>query len=168
MAVPTMAAFTERSGDLAFIYWGGTSTSGTLLGQVLDFSYTTQKGKKESYRLGDSTRYVNYNSIASDWKLTLAEDETFKDVGKIFGQARPTGGWTGGETFQLQTTDAAVTITVCHYKKVTPSASTLAFTETLSTSYVEGVTHAVKANESTNWELSGTSATVAGAMTAGI
>ena len=56
MAAPTLAAFTERSGDLAFIYWGGTSTSGTLLGQVLDFSYTTTKGKKESYRLGDSAR----------------------------------------------------------------------------------------------------------------
>ena len=43
MPAPTLATFTERSGDLAFIYWGGTSTSGTLLGQVLDFSYTTNK-----------------------------------------------------------------------------------------------------------------------------
>ena len=41
MAIPTLGTFTERGGDLAFIYWGGTSTSGTLLGQVLDFSYTT-------------------------------------------------------------------------------------------------------------------------------
>ena len=95
MAAPTLAAFTERAGDLAFIYWGGTSTSGTLLGQVLDFSYTTTKGKTETYRLGDSARYTNYNSVASDWKLTLAEDETFKDVGVIFGKARPTSGWTG-------------------------------------------------------------------------
>lgn len=168
MAAPTLGTFTEREGDLAFVYWGGTSTSGTLLGQVLDFSYTTTKGKKESYRLGDSTRYTNYNSVATDWKMTLAEDETFKDVGKIFGQARPTSGWTGGESFQLQTTDAAVTVTICHYKKLAPSASTLAFTETLSTSQVEAVTRPLTANESTQWEFTGTSATVAGVMAAGI
>ena len=168
MAVPTLGTFTERSGDLAFIYWGGTSTSGTLLGQVLDFSYTTTKGKTETYRLGDSARYTNYNSVATDWKLTLAEDETFKDVGVIFGKARPTSGWTGGETFSLATTDAAVTITLVHYKKVAPSASTLAFTETLATSYVEATTRPLTANESTQWEFSGTAATVTGSMTAGI
>jgi hypothetical protein len=168
MAAPTLATFTEREGDLAFIYWGGTSTSGTLLGQVLDFSYTTTKGKKEAYRLGDSSRYTNYNSVATDWKLTLAEDETFKDVGVIFGKTRPTSGWTGGETFSLATTDAAVTITICHYKKLAPASSTLAFTETLSTSYVEATTRPLTANESTQWEFSGTSAAVSGAMTAGV
>ena len=168
MAAPTLGTFTERAGDLAFIYWGGTSTSGTLLGQVLDFSYTTTKGKTETYRLGDSARYTNYNSVASDWKLTLAEDETFKDVGVIFGKARPTSGWTGGETFSLATTDASVTVTICHYKKVAPSTSTLAFTETLTTSTVDAVTRPLTANESTQWEFSGTSANVSGAMTAAI
>ena len=168
MAAPTLGTFTERAGDLAFIYWGGTSTSGTLLGQVLDFSYTTTKGKTETYRLGDSTRYTNYNSVASDWKLTLAEDETFKDVGVIFGKARPTSGWTGGETFSLATSDASVTITICHYKKLTPTASTLAFTETLATSQVEAVTRPLTANEMTQWEFSGVAATITGAMTAAI
>lgn len=168
MAVPTLGTFTERAGDLAFVYWGGTSTSGTLLGQVLDFSYTTTKGKAESQRLGDPVRYVNYNSVATEWKMTIAEDETFKDVGAIFTKARPTSGWTGGETFQMQTTDAAIVITLVHYKKVTPSASTLAFTETLTTSQVEAVTRPLTANENTQWEFSGTSATVVGAMTAGI
>lgn len=168
MPAPTLAAFTERSGDLAFIYWGGTSTSGTLLGQVLDFSYTTTKGKTETYRLGDGARYTNYNSVASDWKLTLAEDETFKDVGAIFGKARPTSGWTGGETFSLTTSDAAVTVTICHYKKVATSASTLAFTETLTTSQVEAVTRPLTANENTQWEFSGVAATVAGVLAAGV
>ena len=168
MAIPTLGTFTERAGDLAFIYWGGTSTSGTLLGQVLDFSYTTTKGKTETYRLGDSARYTNYNSVASDWKLTLAEDETFKDVGKIFGQARPTSGWTGGETFSLATKDAAVKSSICHYKKPTPTASTWAFTETLATSQVEAVTRPLTANETTQWEFSGVSATITGAMTAAI
>ena len=168
MAVPTLASFTERAGDLAFIYWGGTSTSGTLLGQVLDFSYTTTKGKTETYRLGDGARYTNYNSVASDWKLTLAEDETFKDVGVIFGKARPTSGWTGGETFSLATTDASVTVTICHYKKVAPSTSTLAFTETLTTTQVEAVTRPLTANEMTQWEFSGVAATITGAMTAAI
>lgn len=168
MAAPTMTAFTQRAGDLAFIYWGGTSTSGTLLGQVLDFSYTTTKGKKEAYRLGDSSRYTSYNSVASDWKLTLAEDETFKDVGAIFGKARPTSGWTGGETFSLATTDAATTVTIVHYKKLTPSASTLAFTETLTTTHVEAVTRPLAANEDTQWEFSGTSATITGTPAAGV
>ena len=168
MAAPTLGTFTERAGDLAFIYWGGTSTSGTLLGQVLDFSYTTTKGKTETYRLGDGARYTNYNSVASDWKLTLAEDETFKDVGVIFGKARPTSGWTGGETFSLATSDASVTITICHYKKLTPTASTLAFTETLATSQVEAVTRPLTANEMTQWEFSGVAATITGAMTAAI
>ena len=168
MAAPTLGTFTERAGDLAFIYWGGTSTSGTLLGQVLDFSYTTTKGKTETYRLGDGARYTNYNSVASDWKLTLAEDETFKDVGVIFGKARPTSGWTGGETFSLATSDASVTITICHYKKLTPTASTLAFTETLATSQVEAVTRLLTANEMTQWEFSGVAATITGAMTAAI
>ena len=65
MAIPTLGTFTERGGDLAFIYWGGTSTSGTLLGQVLDFSYTTTKDKKETYRLGDSAKYTNYTAVAT-------------------------------------------------------------------------------------------------------
>lgn len=168
MAAPTLGTFTERAGDLAFIYWGGTSTSGTLLGQVLDFSYTTTKGKTEASRLGDPARYTNYNSVASDWKLTLAEDETFKDVGVIFCKARPTSGWTGGETFSLATSDASVTITICHYKKLTPTASTLAFTETLATSQVEAVTRPLTANEMTQWEFSGVAATITGAMTAAI
>lgn len=168
MAIPTLAAFTERGGDLAFIYWGGTSTSGTLLGQVLDFSYTTTKDKKETYRLGDSAKYTNYTAVATEWKLTMAEDETFKDVGVIFGKARPTSGWTGGETFSLTTADAAVTVTIVHYKKVATSASTLAFTETLATSYVDAVTRPLTANESTQWEFSGTAATVVGSMTAAI
>jgi hypothetical protein len=135
---------------------------------VLDFSYTTTKESKKSYRLGDAAVYTNYTAVATEWKLTLAEDETFKDVGVIFGKARPTSGWTGGETFSLTTSDAAVTVTICHYKKVATSASTLAFTETLTTSTVDAVTRPLTANESTQWEFSGTSANVSGAMTAAI
>ena len=138
------------------------------MGQVLDFSYTTTKDKKETYRLGDSAKYTSYTAIATEWKLTLAEDETFKDVGVLFGKARPTSGWTGGETFSLTTADAAVTLTICHYKKLAPASSTIAFTETLATSYVDAVTRPLTANENTQWEFSGSSATVVGSMTAAI
>ena len=86
----------------------------------------------------------------------------------LFGKALPTSGWTGGETFSLTTADAAVTLTICHYKKLAPASSTIAFTETLATSYVDAVTRPLTANENTQWEFSGSSATVVGSMTAAI
>ena len=49
------------------------------------------------------------------------------------------------------------------------AAPTLAaFTETLTTTQVEAVTRPLTANETTQWEFSGTAATVTGVMTAAI
>lgn len=163
MARTALPTYNDRDASLALVFWGGTTATGTMLGQVQSFNWTSEKETRDTYRVGDSSRHRVYSAINCDWTMTLYEDD---DASEIFlawgGDAKPTaGGWLGTEDVTLTTTDASTTVTIANYDGEATS-STLLWTETLATTYVESVERNLEANSENLWNFAGSAATIIG------
>jgi len=156
MATKTaMSAFTDRSAELTLLFWGGTTATGTLLGQVSAFNWATSLESRENYRIGDSTKYRQYTSEDVTWGLTLYEDSDIEEIAKIMGSSKPTaGGWVGTESIDLDVTNSTVSVTLANYNGEA-TTSTLLWVETLTACMVDSITRNVSANEVNSWEFSG-------------
>jgi len=156
MATKTaMNTFADRSAELTLLFWGGTTATGTLLGQVSAFNWATALDSRENYRIGDSTKYRNYTSEDVTWGLTLYEDADIEEIAKVMGSTKPTaGGWVGTESIDLDVTNSTVSLTLANYDGET-TAATLLWVETLTSAMVDSITRNVSANEVNSWEFSG-------------
>lgn len=158
-SLPTMV---ERSAELTYVFWNGTTATGTLLGQVESFNWTNSLETRDSYRIGDSSRHRTYTASNVDWDLSIYEDTDIQEVGLILGSTMPTAtGWTNGTSITLSTAQSGVTVTVASYSSETAATANLLWTETLSTAKVESVNPSRSGNEVNMWSFSGTALTVA-------
>lgn len=157
-ALPT---FNDRSAELTYVFWGGTTATGTLLGQVETFNWTNALESRDSYRIGASTRYTAYTSSNVDWDLTIFEDDDISEIGLILGSAKPTaGGWTAGTSIALSLSQSGTTVTIASYDSEVAASATLLWQETLSVVKVESVNPQRSANEINKWSFSGRADTV--------
>lgn len=129
-ALPT---FDVQSSWQTVIYWGGTSTTGTLLGQVNSVEYSGEIQTTEHNRVGDSTTYYSYTTVNYNWSMEIFADGDISEVALILeNESPPTNGtWAGTEDIELRTDTATTTITLYNYDAEATSA-TLESTETLS------------------------------------
>lgn len=164
MARDALPTYDKRAAELTLVYWAATAshitTSGTLLGQVQSFQWTDSLTNRESFRVGDSARYRVYTGETVDWSLVLYEDNDIAEIAKIFGSSKPTaGGWTASTSIEMDTTNSAVTVVVASFNGE-GTGSTLLWTESLTTVYLEQVQRSVNANEQNLWNFSGTAAEI--------
>lgn len=165
-ALPTMQ---ERSAELTYVFWNGTTATGTLLGQVESFNWTNSLENRDSYRIGDSSRHRSYTASNVDWDMTIYEDDDLQEVALVLGTVKPTaGGYTAGTSISLSTAQSGVTVTVASYDVETAASAVLLWTETLSTAKVESVNPTRSGNEMNMWAFSGTALTVALAPASGM
>jgi hypothetical protein len=158
-ALPT---FNDRAAELTYVFWGGTTATGTLLGQVETFNWTNALEARDTYRIGSSTRYSVYTASNVDWDMTIFEDDDISEVGLIMGSTKPTaGGWTAGTSISLSLSAAGVTVTVASYDSEVAASAVLLWTETLTVAKVESVNPQRSANELNKWAFSGRAETVA-------
>lgn len=158
-ALPT---FNDRSAELTYVFWGGTTATGTLLGQVETFNWTNALDSRDSYRIGDSARYSTYTASNVDWDMTLYEDDDISEIGLVLGSTKPTaGGWTNGTSISMSIGQTAQTVTVACYDSETAASATLLWTEVLSGVKVESVNPQRSASEINKWSFSGRGTTVA-------
>lgn len=161
MTRATMPAFQERAANLALLYWGGTTATGTLLGQVENFSWTDSINSNTTQRIGDSVEYETFTAKNVTWELSLYEDADIQEVAKLLGTTIPTaGGWLGSESITLSLTQSGVTVTVANYSLET-TAGALLWTETLSVVKVKEVSAPKNAGETNMWSFSGRADTLA-------
>jgi hypothetical protein len=157
-ALPT---FNERSAELTYVFWGGTTATGTLLGQVENFNWTSGLESRDTYRIGASTRYSVYTSQNIDWDMTIFEDDDISEIGLILGSSKPTaGGWTAGTSITHSTNPTGVTVTVASYNSEVAATATLLWEEVLTVAKVENVNPQRTANEINKWAFSGRAETV--------
>ena len=157
-ALPT---FNDRSAELTYVFWGGTTATGTLLGQVETFNWTNALEARDTYRIGASTRYSVYTASNVDWDISIYEDDDISEVGLLLGSTKPTtGGWTAGTSISLSTTQSGVTVTVASYDSETAASAVLLWEETLTVAKVENVNPQRSANELNKWAFSGRAETV--------
>lgn len=164
MARDALATYDKRSAEMTLVYWAATAshitTSGKLLGQVQSFQWTDALTSRDSYRVGDSSRYRVYTGENVDWTLNLYEDADIEEIAKIYGSSKPSaGGWTASTSVELDTTNASTTVVIASFNGEATS-STLLWTETLTGVYLEQVQRPVNANEQPVWQFSGVAAEV--------
>ena len=156
MSRAALPAFNDRSAELTYVFWGGTTATGTLLGQVETFNWTNALDSRDSYRIGESARYSTYTASNVDWDMTLYEDDDISEIGLVLGSTKPTaGGWTGGTSISLSTSQTAQTVTVACYNSEVASSAALLWTEVLTTTTVENVNPQRSATEINKWSFSG-------------
>ena len=162
MARAALPTFNDRSAELTDVFWGGTTATGTLLGQVETFNWTNALESRDTYRIGASTRYTTYTSQNVDWDITIYEDDDISEVGLILGSSKPTaGGWTAGTSISLSLTQTGTTVTVASYNSEVAATATLLWEETLTVVKVDSVNPQRSANEINKWAFSGRADTVA-------
>lgn len=157
-ALPT---FNDRSAELTYVFWGGTTATGTLLGQVETFNWTNELETRESYRIGASTRYTTYTGSNVNWDMTIYEDDDISEIGLVLGSTKPTaGGWTGGTSISLSAAQAGVTVTLASYNSEVAASATLLWVEVLSVAKVDNVNPQRTANDINKWSFAGRADTV--------
>lgn len=159
MARSALPTFSDRSAELTLVYWGGTTATGTLLGQVQSFTWSDELQTRETYRVGDSSKHVVYTARNPTWELTLYEDGDVQEIALVLGSARPTSGWVGSEEVALSTSQTTVTITVASYDAEATSA-TLKWVETLAEAKVNTANAGRTANEVNTFTFAGDAATI--------
>ena len=162
MARAALPTFNDRSAELTYVFWGGTTATGTLLGQVETFNWTNALESRDTYRIGASTRYTTYTSQNVDWDITIFEDDDISEIALIMGSSKPTaGGWTAGTSIALSLSQAGTTVTVASYNSEVAASATLLWEETLTVVKVDSVNPQRSANEINKWAFAGRADTVA-------
>lgn len=156
-SLPTLA---QRTPELTTLFWGGTGTAGTLLGQVQTFSWTDGIESRDTYRVGDSTKYRAYTSEDVTWQLTLYEDTDIQEVALLMGSTRATSGWAGSESIEIDTSTATTTASVVSWTSEA-TTGTLLWYETLTGVKVTNIQRQVTGGQDNNmWQFSGTATEV--------
>lgn len=155
MARTAMPTFQRRAAELALLYWGGTTATGTLLGQVENFEVKDTISGDSVMRVGSSVENETFISKNVTWTLSVFEDADLQEIALIMGSTKPTaGGWVGTEDIALALTQSGVTVTVANYSAEATSA-TLLWTNTLTVVQVKEATSPLNAGETNLWSFSG-------------
>jgi hypothetical protein len=160
MARSALPTFSDRSAELTLVFWGGTTATGQLLGQVQTFSWSDELQTRETYRVGDSSKHVVYTARNPTWELTLYEDDDVEEIALVMGTDKPTSGaWAGTESIALSTSQATTTITVASYDAEATTAN-LKWIETLAAAKVNTANAGRTANEVNTWTFAGDASTI--------
>jgi hypothetical protein len=154
---PTLGAY-EYDNDVSMvtIHWGGPSSSGTLLGQVLSFDWTETITGKTSQRISDSTEYETFVTKAVAWNATVAVDDDFSEVALVgYDTAKPSaGGWLGSESLAMSLTQTGKTVTITSWAGEA-STSAARVTETMTAVKVKEAKRTLTPGEQDQYMFSG-------------